>query len=405
MEPVPFHVPTVEEDDIPGVLEVLRSGWITTGAKAKAFEAAFAAYLSEDSGEELQALAVNSGTAALHLALEAAGVGPGDRVLVPVWTFTATAEVVRYLGADPVLCDVDGETLNVGVRQFQAAYEALPAAERATVKAIMPVHVAGLACDMEAIDAWACTIGASVVDDAAHSLPTRHRGRRIGRWGRASAFSFYATKTLCTGEGGMVVTRDAEMAARMRVMRLHGINRDAFDRYRSDKPAWYYEIVAPGYKYNMGDIAAALGLSQLERVDAFRDARAAIARRYAAAFDGVEGLTPPRDAVGPDEEHAWHLYTLRVDGGRDVRDRLIQELSDAKIGTSVHFIPLHMHPYWRERYALGDDDFPTATRAFGEEVSLPIYPSMTEGQIQRVCDEVPRAHARARDHVKTTSRA
>ena len=402
MEPVPFHVPTIEDADIPGVLEVLRSGWITTGARAKEFEAQFAAYVAEESGEDVHALAVSSGTAALHLALEASGIGPGDRVLVPVWTFTATAEVVRYLGADPVFCDVDGDTLNLDVRSVTRALEALDRAEAESIKAVMPVHVAGLACDMEALEELACTHHWSVIDDAAHSLPTRHRGRRIGRWGRASAFSFYATKTLCTGEGGMVVTRDADMAARMRVMRLHGINRDAFDRYRSEKPAWYYEIVAPGYKYNMGDIAAALGLSQLERIDRFRDARAAIAARYCDAFEGVDGLIAPLDAADAGDEHAWHLYTLKVEGGRAVRDRLIEELSDAKIGTSVHFIPLHMHPYWRDRYHLSEDDFPEATKAFGQEVSLPIFPAMTDGQIQRVCDEVPRAYERAHAAVSTS---
>ena len=402
MDPVPFHVPTVEDVDIPGVLEVLRSGWITTGARAKEFETAFAAYLAEDSGEPLHALAVNSGTAALHLALEACGVGPGDRVVVPVWTFTATAEVVRYLGADPVFCDVDPVTLNLDVEHVKNALKPLRPSERDSVVAVMPVHYAGRACDMSALEEFACEREWNVIDDAAHSLPTRHAGRRIGRYGRATAFSFYATKTLCTGEGGMIVTRDDELAARMRVMRLHGINRDAFDRYRSEKPAWYYEIVAPGYKYNLGDIAAALGLSQLRRVDHFRDARARIARRYIEAFEGVEGLSTPPDAEGG-ESHAWHLFPLRVAGGRDVRDRCIEELAGARIGTSVHFIPLHMHPYWRERYQLRDEDFPLATAAFGEEISLPIYPSMTDAQIDRVCEEVPRAYRRALDStVKTT---
>lgn len=404
MEPVPFHVPTVDDADIPGVLEVLRSGWITTGAKARAFEEAFAAHVRGDSDDEIHTLAVSSGTAALHLALEAAGVGPGDRVLVPVWTFTATAEVVRYLGADPVFCDVDPTTLNLGVDQIDDALAWLRPSEQEAVKAVMPVHFGGLPCDMRAIEERACGSEWSVIDDAAHSLPARHAGRSVGRWGRASAFSFYATKTLCTGEGGMVVTRDADLAARMRVMRLHGINRDAFDRYRSEKPAWYYEIVAPGFKYNMGDIAAALGLSQLERLHDFRDARARIAARYHEAFAGVDGLTTPPDARD-DDQHAWHLYPLRVEGGRAVRDQLIQELSNAKIGTSVHFIPLHLHPYWRDRYHLREDDFPVASQAFGEEVSLPIFPSMSDAQIERVCEEVPRAYQRARDHVssQTTS--
>ena len=394
MRPIPFHVPTIDDNDVPGVLDALRSGWITTGPRAREFEEAFSRFLSEDSGEELHALAVNSCTAGLHLALEAVGVSPGDLVIVPVWTFTATAEVVRYLGADPVFCDVDPNTLNLGIPQIEAALSRL---ER--IKAVIPVHVAGLPCNMQAIEELACENGWSVVDDAAHSLPTRHGGRLIGRWGRATAFSFYATKTLCTGEGGMVVTREAAVAERMRVMRLHGINRDAFDRYRSDRPSWYYEIVAPGFKYNMGDIAAALGLSQLKRVTSFRDARARIAERYTEAFSTVDGFHPPVDADAQDS-HSWHLYTLRVEGGRSVRDQMIEELRELEIGSSVHFIPLHMHPYWRETYSLSDSDFPHATRAFGQEISLPIYPFMDDEQLSRAVNDVPRAYelACARAH-------
>lgn len=402
MDPVPFHVPTIDEEDFPGVLEVMRTRWITTGAKCREFETRFAAFLAEDSGEELHALAVNSCTAALHLALEAVGVGAGDKVVVPVWTFTASAEVVRYLGADPVFVDVDPVDFNLRADTVRAVVDALAEDERALVKAVIPVHFGGLACDMRALEELCCERGWSLLDDAAHSLPTRRDGKPVGRWGRISSFSFYATKTLCTGEGGMIVTREPELAQRMRTMRLHGISRDAFDRYRSSEPAWYYEVVAPGFKYNLGDIAAALGLSQLERVHAFRDARAAIAKSYTAAFAGMEGFTPPPDAPTGDL-HAWHLYPLRVEGGRPVRDAFIAELAAAKIGTSVHFIPLHRHPYWRERYALRDEGFPVASQLFSEEVSLPIYPAMTRVHIDRVIEEAPRALARARDRVTSAA--
>jgi dTDP-4-amino-4,6-dideoxygalactose transaminase len=396
MDSVPFHVPTIDEADIPGVLEVLRARWVTTGPKCREFESKFAAFLAEDSAEELHALAVNSCTAALHLALEAVGVGPGDRVIVPVWTFTATAEVVRYLGADPVFVDVDPRDFNLRADTIRATVAALPADVRDRIKAVLPVHYGGLACDMHALETLCCEHEWSLLDDAAHALPTRRDGKPVGRWGRITSFSFYATKTLCTGEGGMVVTREADLAARMKVMRLHGISRDAFDRYRSKEPAWFYEVIEPGYKYNLGDLAAALGLSQLARVHKFRDARAAIAAQYTQAFAGGEGLTVPVDAPAGDL-HAWHLYPLRVSGGRAVRDALIEELAAAHIGTSVHFIPLHRHPYWRERYALRDEDFPVATELFSQEVSLPIYPAMSRTQIERVIEEVPRALRRARD--------
>jgi dTDP-4-amino-4,6-dideoxygalactose transaminase len=237
-----------------------------------------------------------------------------------------------------------------------------------------------------------------LVDDAAHALPTRRQGRLIGRFGDVTAFSFYATKTLCTGEGGMAVTPHADLAARMRVMRLHGISRDVFDRYRSKTPAWYYEVIAPGYKYNLGDLAAALGLSQLPRIEQFRARRAAIASAYNEGLGAVEGVVlPPGPPTG--DTHAWHLYPLRVLGGRAVRDAFIEEMSQAGIATSVHFIPLHLHPYYRERYGLRPQDFPVADRVFSQEVSLPIYPSMTDAQVSRVVAAVPVALRLARSRV------
>lgn len=395
MDRIPFHVPSLDDRDVPGVLEVLREKWVTTGPKCRAFEEAFGEFLDGGRGEGLHAIAVNSGTSALHLALEACGVGPGDRVVVPDMTFTATAEVVRYLGADPLFLDVDEADFNLHPGAVEAAIDALAPEDAARIKAVVPVHYGGLACDMDGFEDLCAERGWSLVDDAAHALPTSHGGRAIGTWGRATAFSFYATKTLCTGEGGMVVTRDDELAARMRVMRLHGISRDAFDRYRSDEPAWSYEVIAPGFKYNLGDLQAALGLSQLERAEEFRRARARIAARYDEGFSGVEGLrTPTHPPTG--DLHAWHLYPLRVEGGRAVRDALIEELAAAGIGTSVHFIPLHRHPYWRDRYGLQPGAFPVTERLFAEEISLPIYVSMEDAQVDRVIETLPRALERAR---------
>lgn len=386
MEPIPFHVPTIDEHDIPGVLEVLRDGWITTGPRCRTFEQRFAEFL----GGDVHCIAVNSATAALHLALEAVGLQPGDKVLTSPYTFTATAEVIRYLGADPLFADIDEQTFNLTTQTVRAALDGQPPEVRDRVRVFLPVHYGGLACAMEEFERLAREHGWRLIDDAAHALPTRRRGQLIGRFGDVSAFSFYATKTLCTGEGGMAVTPHADLAARMKVMRLHGISRDVFDRYRSRSPAWYYEVIAPGYKYNLGDLAAALGLSQLPRIEQFRVRRAAIAQAYSEGLRGLEGVVlPPLPPEG--DTHAWHLYPLRVLGGRAVRDAFIEEMSQAGIATSVHFIPLHLHPYYRERYGLKPQDFPVADRVFSQEVSLPIYPSMTDAQVSRVVDAIPPA--------------
>lgn len=397
MERIPFHQPSIDEADVAGVLEVLREGWLTTGPRCREFERAFGEFL----GGGLHCVAVNSCTAGLHLALEAAGVGPDDLVLTTPYTFTATAEVVRYLGADPFFVDVDPATLNLDPATVRAAIEAMPPPQRSRLRAIVPVHFAGLACDMGGLQGICDDFGLRLVDDAAHALPATHGGSLIGSLGDATVFSFYATKTLCTGEGGMVVTRDDALATRMRTMRLHGISRDAFDRYRSERPAWYYEVVAPGFKYNLGDMAASLGITQLARVEEMRRAREAIASRYDEAFSGVEGLhLPPGSPAG--ETHARHLYPLRVDGGREVRDRMIEELADAGIGTSVHFIPLHLQPYWRDRYDLQPGDYPVATAAFGAEISLPLWPGLSPVQVDRVLGAVPASHRTALQSIATT---
>ena len=375
---LPFALPEIGEEEIAEVTAVLRSGWVTTGPRARRFEEDFAAFLGEPG---LQAVAVNSATAGLHLALEALGIGPGDEVITTTHTFTATAEVVRYLGADVKLVDIDAATLNIDPRAVEAAIGP-------RTKAIIPVHYAGLAADMPAILAIAARHGLKVVEDAAHALPTTVRGQLVGTLASdATVFSFYANKTITTGEGGMLVTRNAELAQRARVMRLHGMSRDAFDRFTATVPSWAYEIVAPGFKYNLTDIAAALGIHQLKRAREFQRKREMLARQYDAALAGLTVITPPWPAAG--EQHAWHLYVVQLADGAGVeRDRFIERLYAAGIGCSVHYIPLHLHPYWRDRYALRPEMFPASQRAYERMVSLPLYTRMTLADVERVAAAV-----------------
>jgi len=332
-------------------------------------------------GGRLETIAVNSATAGLHLALEAIGVGPGDEVITTPYTFTATAEVVRYLGADPVVVDIDPATMNIDPAGIEAAVT-----ER--TKAILPVHFGGLACDMEAILGIARKHGLKVVEDAAHALPTLYRGRLGGSLeSDATVFSFYATKTITTGEGGMIVTKEPGIADRCRVMRLHGISRDAFDRYTSPNAAWHYEVVAPGYKYNMTDLAASLGIHQLRKANAFRARRAELAVRYDEAFEGLPLTRPPDAPTG--DAHAWHLYAVRLQDAAGVsRDRFIERMAEKGIWCSVHFIPLHLHPYWRDRYRLKPEDFPNALLAYQRTVSLPLYSRLRREDQERVIDAI-----------------
>ena len=374
---IPFARPDVGDAEIDAVARVMRTGWLSTGAETRAFEQEFSAFL----GDGLQAVAVNSATAGLHLALEAIGIGPCDEVIAPTLTFTATVEVARYLGADAVLVDVDPVTLNMDPTALEAAITP-------RTKAILPVHYSGLACDMDAIYAVAQRHGLKVVEDAAHSLPTTYKGATIGTLpSAATVFSFYANKTMTTGEGGMVITRDEALAARMRVMRLHGISRDAFDRFTSTKPAWHYEIVAPGFKYNMTDMASAVGRVQLQRLPAFLARRQQLAARYMRELSDLP-LILPADAP-PGEKHAWHMYVVRLsDYARVTRDEVIQRLSDAGIGTSVHYLPLHRQPYWRDRYGLRAEDYPVADKAFERMISIPLYTTMTDDDQTRVIAEL-----------------
>lgn len=377
---LPFALPEIGQEEIDEVVDSIRSGWLTTGPKTKRFESDFAEAL----GGGVEAMAVNSATAGLHLALEACGIGPGDEVITTTYTFTASAEIVRYLGAEPVLVDVDPLTLEM-------LPEAVERAITPRTKAIIPVHLAGLACDMDGILAVARKHGLRVVEDAAHAFPVRYKDRMIGTLDSDfTVYSFYATKTISTGEGGMVVTRDPALAKRCRVMRLHGIDRDAFDRYTSDKPGWYYEIIAPGFKYNMSDLAASLGIHQLARAQPFKARRTEIANRYLAAFADLPVILPAGPTI--ERDHAWHLFMLRLTENSPLgRNAFIERMSsEGRIGCSVHYIPLHLHPYWKGRYSLKAEDFPVATKAYEGAVSLPIYTLMTSADVERVIEHVRR---------------
>ncbi len=374
---LPFALPEIGEEEIAEVVSALRSGWVTTGPKAKQFESDFVDYL----GGGLEAIAVNSATAGLHLGLEALGIDQGDEVITTTHTFTATAEVIRYLGAHPVFVDVDAATLCIDV-------EAVARAITPRTKAIIPVHFAGRSADMSRLLALAKQHGLKVMEDAAHALPTTCDGRLIGTLeSDVTVFSFYANKTITPGEGGMLVTRDPKVAKRARVMRLHGINRDAFDRFTSTAPSWYYEIVAPGFKYNMTDIAASMGIHQLKKANVFQQKRARIAALYDEALAGLPINRPPHAATG--DVHSWHLYVTQLtDEAKVSRDVFIERLFEQGIGCSVHYIPLHLQPYWRDTYKLTPEMFPVSQGVFERTVSLPLYTRMTEIDVERVVDAV-----------------
>lgn len=369
---LPFALPCIGEEEINEVVDTLRSGWLTSGPKVKRFEADFAHYIGTP-----YALAVNSCTAGLHLALEAIGVQANDKVITSPYTFTATAEVIRYFGAHPVFVDIDPKTFNLDPDQLEICLK-----REKNVKAIIPVHFAGQACDMERILQLARTYQVKVIEDAAHALPSLYNGRKIGNFGDITVYSFYVTKPVATGEGGMVVSNHIEYIEKMRMMRLHGITRDIFKR-DTQTQSWYYEVLAPGFKYNLSDLMAAIGIHQLAKADQFHQRRAEIAAQYTRALADLPMQTPyVHPQVGQDG-HAWHLYVIQLSEKID-RDRFITQLHDAGIGTSVHFIPLHLHPYWQTLYGFKPEDFPVALRTYQRAVSLPIYPSMTEADVARV---------------------
>lgn len=375
MDFLPFALPDITDREIDAVVAALRSGWITTGPRTREFEQRFSA--AAGGGEVVM---VNSCTAAMHLALEAIGIQPGDEVIVPTMTFAATAEVVRYLGATPVLVDVLAADHNIDPLAVERAVTS-------RTRAVIPVHFAGMPCDIDSVTDLGRARGLVVIDDAAHCFPCEYRGRPVGTWADVTAFSFYATKTMTTAEGGAAVTTRPDWAERMRVMSLHGISKDAWKRY-SVEGSWYYEIIAPGFKYNMTDIAAALGLVQLERAEEMTDARRRIADQYDSAFaesDTFEVI--PRHA---DRGHSHHLYVLKLRPGalRVGRGEVIERLKQRGVGASVHFIPLHLHPYYRDRFGYRPDSNPIALDLFERSFSLPIYSRMATADVQRVVEAV-----------------
>jgi dTDP-4-amino-4,6-dideoxygalactose transaminase len=368
---VPFHRAAVGEEEAEAAAGVIRSGWLTMGARTFEFERQFAAYVGSR-----HAIALCSGTAALHVALEAVGIQAGDEVLLPTTTFTATAEVVCYMGAKPVLVDIDSRSMNLDWR------DAARKVNKKT-KAIIPVHLAGVPCDMAEIQELAQAHDLHIIEDAAHAVPASYRGVPIGALSELTAFSFYATKTLTTGEGGMVTTNNDTFADRIKVMRLHGMQRDAWNRY--DKAgSWFYEVVEAGFKYNMTDIQAAIGLVQLAKCDGLASARQSIEERYTAAFSQIPALQTPECPV--DRKTSWHLYILRL--GHEflsiARDRFITELNQRGIGASVHFIPLHLHPFYQRTFGYQATDFPAAEAEYHRAISLPIFPAMTNEHVQAV---------------------
>jgi len=368
---LPFHRASIEKEEIDAVLAVLQSGWLTSGPRVKEFESAFARFTGAG-----HALAVNSGTAALHLALKVCGIGEGDEVILPTMTFAATGEVVLYLKARPVLADCAKETFHIDPQQIERAITS-------HTRAILPVHYAGYPCEMDSILDLARRYRLKVIEDAAHALPASYKGRMIGTLGDITCFSFYATKTLTTGEGGMITTENPEYAERMRILALHGISRNAWNRYMADG-TWRYDILEAGFKYNLTDLQAALGLAQLAKADDLRLRRGAIARRYSSGLASSDAFSPPPEPN--DECHSWHLYVVRVNPAclRISRDQVIEELKSRGIGTSVHFIPLHLHSLYQKRLGYRAGQFPRAEQHFEQAISLPIFPGMTDEETDRV---------------------
>jgi len=411
---LPFALPDLGPGELQQVREVLESGWLTTGPKTRQLEKEFAQYLGIP-----HAVAVNSCTAGLHLSLEAVGVRAGDFVLTTPYTFAASAEVIRYFDAIPVFVDVRPDTLNLDPQKLVETIDDLQqsidggrtpklnnvrkafSATRSrtgVIRAVIPVHFAGHPCDVDSIYAAASHSGFAYIEDAAHALPSRYHGHLIGSPMEGSAkalscFSFYATKSMTTGEGGMITTQDEHLAERCRMMSLHGISKDAWKRYTAEG-SWYYEVMAAGYKYNLPDLAAALGLAQLSRLEEMWERRKQIASAYMKAFSSFEELEFPPILEGC--EHAWHLFPLRFhieffesdESSGWFRNRFIEEMKERNIGTSVHFIPLHIHPYYRETYGYEAKDFPVAYGQYQRVVSLPIYSRMIDEDVQDVIDAV-----------------
>lgn len=374
---VDFHKPDITKDEINEVVKTLKSGWITSGPKVKKFEDAFERIYPKG----YKAIAVSSATAGLHLSLEALNIKKGDEVIVPTHTFTATAEVVEYLGAKPIFSDVDAQTLCIGVDNIKGLITK-------KTKAVIPVHFAGYPCDLDQLSELANKNSIDIVEDAAHAFPTKYKDRLIGSISNhLTVFSFYANKTITTGEGGMVVLNNEKVSKRIMQMRSHGIDRDVFDRFNSIKASWYYQVVAAGFKYNMTDISASLGIHQLRRSHIMLEKRQRIAKEYNKKLTYLP-IQLPVNCEG-NSQHSWHLYSIRLNKEiNSYRDDLINYLTKCGIGTSVHYVPLHRHKYWSKKYALEAVDFPNSENAFKSCISLPIHSKMTLSDVDYVCHSI-----------------
>ena len=368
---VPFHIPSIGTEEIDEVISALQSGWLTTGPRTKLFETKFAEYIGVS-----HALAVNSCTAGMHVALVAHNIGPGDEVITSTYTFAATAAVIIHSGAKPILVDIEKNGFNIDIEKIESAIT-----ER--TKAIIPVHFAGEACDMEGISRLANKHKLHIIEDAAHALGSSYKQKNIGSFGNTTAFSFYATKNMTTGEGGMVTTDTKETSERMRRLSLHGLSRDAWNRY-SKEGKWYYEVIETGFKYNMSDIQAAIGLKQLDKFDALQRKRSLLAQTYQEHLQDVEEIILP--SCPPYKKHAWHLFVIRIKKNTKNlnRDLIINQLGEHGIGTSVHFIPLHLQPYYRKQFGYKLGDFPKAEQVYFSAITLPLYPQMSTYDVEYV---------------------
>ena len=371
---IPFSRPWIDETEIEAVSEVLASKWISTGARVREFERAFAELLGVK-----HAIAVSSCTAALHLSLVVTGIGIDDEVITTPYTFTATAEAIRYVGAKPVFVDINPVTLNIDVNRIEKAITP-------KTKALMPVHIAGLPCEMETLHHICQKHNLLLIDDAAHAIPAEYKGRSIGTLGDLTAFSFYANKNITTAEGGMITTNSDAYAEHLRTMRLHGIDKDAWSR-QSKRNMWRYDITTEGYKYNMTDIQAAMGLCQLMKINKIHERRQNIIHKYNEELSKIPQINVPADA---DEmsKHAWHLYIIQLN---DVdRDQFVETLRNKNIECSVHYVPLHLFQYYQKQYGYSEGDFPCAEQVFEKVVSLPLHPALTESDVHVVIDTIKR---------------
>jgi dTDP-4-amino-4,6-dideoxygalactose transaminase len=373
---IPFARPSVGREETAAAARVIESAWLTTGNEALAFEEEFAAFIGSE-----YAFALSSATAGLHLALEAIGIKEDDFVITTPYTFASTAEVIRYFRAHPLFVDIEESAATIDPALLETALQ-----RSNRIKGIIPVHLGGHPADMVMINQIAVKGNIPVIEDAAHSFPSFYEGRHFGTMGSAGVFSFYATKTITTGEGGMLVTDDKLIAEKVRTMRLHGIDRNAWDRYGSMEPAWRYDLIEAGYKYNMPDISAAIGRVQLKKAMDFLDKRRAIAEQYTSMLQNKEYFSLPEGHPA----HSWHLYRIEIrpEHLNISRDKIIAELSERGIGLSVHYIPLHIMSYYRKLYGFAPTDFPVAYRIFQNSISLPIYPDLTPDQVERIVREL-----------------